>query len=221
MATKQQYLNFLKSYFQNETVEMQKENHARHLLNPTYWDHLINPKAESILDFGCGCGRNLLMLQKTHPKAKIYGVDISKNNLDVCQQLADLWNYKIETKENLGNDIPFEDNRFDRIISTITLQHIASHEIRFDILTDMYRTLKKGGKIALQLGFGEGHPSTVDYYSNQFDAQTTNSGLDVKITDPDHLIKDLKKIGFQDVKYTITPSFSDRHQNWIYVTGTK
>jgi SAM-dependent methyltransferase len=110
---------------------------------------------------------------------------------------------------------------YDFIMSTIALQHIPVYVVRRKILEHMARTLKKGGILSIQMGYGEIHPNADTYYTNAFYATTTNSGHDVKVTDPNQLIKDFEEIGLSDIKTVIRPSFSDGHQYWIFAQGTK
>ncbi|HFB2047796.1 MAG TPA: 2-methoxy-6-polyprenyl-1,4-benzoquinol methylase, mitochondrial [Hyphomicrobiaceae bacterium MAG_BT-2024] len=53
-------------------------------------DHLLddlNPAvAETVLEIGCGTGRNLIMAARRYPHAKFYGFDISNKMLDTAHQ---------------------------------------------------------------------------------------------------------------------------------------
>jgi hypothetical protein len=71
------------------------------------------------------------------------------------------------------------------------------------------------------MGYGDGHFNTRGYYDDYFEAESTNSGCDVKIDNPEHLVKDLEKVGFVDIKFEITQSFSDFHDFWIFVKAYK
>lgn len=42
--------------------------------------------ARSVLDFGCGCGRELRWMQTALPEAALYGADVRKAAIDWCQQ---------------------------------------------------------------------------------------------------------------------------------------
>jgi predicted SAM-dependent methyltransferase len=74
-------------------------------------------------------------------------------------------------------------------MSTIVLQHICVYEIRYNYLKEFYRLLKNDGILSIQMGYGDGHPNTRNYYDNYYDASTTNSGCDVKVTNPEEIIK--------------------------------
>ena len=65
--------------------------HQRHIYDATrkYFllgrDHLIDrlepPDGSSVLELGCGTGRNLIAAARRYPKARFYGVDISQEML--------------------------------------------------------------------------------------------------------------------------------------------
>ena len=107
-------------------------------------------------------------------------------------------------------------------MSVIAMQHICVYDIRYSIMKDMYRVLKSGGAIAIQMGYGSPSPMTVGYYENYYDAQGTNRTCDVCIETPEQLEKDLLEIGYKDFQYTIGPvGPGDIHPNWIYFNAYK
>jgi tRNA1(Val) A37 N6-methylase TrmN6 len=74
-------------HYQNEGLDvnggMNRENHMFHNNNPEYWSILVKDtedpsfKNKIGLDFGCGCGRNILNLHDRF--LKFDGVDIDLN----------------------------------------------------------------------------------------------------------------------------------------------
>lgn len=46
------------------------------------------PEGGSILEIGCGTGRNLVKAAQTYPRAKLYGIDISSEMLDTATTAA-------------------------------------------------------------------------------------------------------------------------------------
>ncbi|WP_343314686.1 class I SAM-dependent methyltransferase [Brucella sp. BE17] len=46
------------------------------------------PEDGSVLEIGCGTGRNLIKVGKIYPNAKLYGIDISAEMLDTAQNAA-------------------------------------------------------------------------------------------------------------------------------------
>jgi len=108
------------------------------------------PKDSTIADFGCGNGRHLIPCAK-HCK-KVYGIDISKELLDIVR-------LKLE-KENLKNvsliksnliEIPLEDCSLDSAIYIAALHNIKNKKNRIKSLAELRRTLKKNKKAMISV----------------------------------------------------------------------
>ena len=176
------------------------------------------------LDFGCGPGRNIV---KYHNRFKrLDGADISPINIRNAKYVTK--NRFIETTLYVTSGIYLDNvpsDKYDFVMSTITFQHICVYDIRYSIMNDIYRVLKKGGVFTFQMGMGF-HPDAkriISYYENYYDANLTNGWNDVYVESPDQLKKDLLKIGFTEFNYTITPTGpgSANHEKWIFVNCKK
>lgn len=230
--TIQDYTAMQKGYYEAETVRMKVDNHKFHNNNPDYWNVLLKPISELgdlsdkvALDFGCGCGRNVINLLNKYDFKEVHGCDISSNNIEYSTQITPgetdgKINFKFVTVDGQSLQ-PLESNTYDFIMSTIVLQHICVYTIRKSILTDMFRCLKSGGVLSFQMGYGPGHRRTADYYEDAVHANETNSGYDVRVDSEDQIIKDLAEIGFTNITTKILPPYSDTHSNWIYVRAKK
>lgn len=178
-------------------------------------------KNKIALDFACGPGRNIV--KYNHLFKRIDGADIAQANLDNAKaNLAfhgiETPNLYVTTGSNLG---AAPDNTYDLIFSTIAMQHICVHEVRFAIMQDMYRALRKLGKISIQMGFGFS-PGKASYFENNYDAISTNSGFDTMVENVDYVESDLRQIGFVDFRYDIRPTGpGDSHPHWIFFSATK
>ena len=152
------------------------------------------------------------------------GIDISDKNLANAGIWCQTNHVPIPTliKSN-GIDLSLiPSDTYDVVFSTICLQHICVHDIRFNLMQEFYRVLKPGGSICLQMGFGNNHPKTVGYFENNYEATVTNSGCDTRIDSPDEPKSDLEKIRFHSFDYDIRPvGPGDHHANWIYFRATK
>lgn len=184
----------------------------------------IATKDKVALDFGCGPGRGIVQFSPLF--ARIDGTDISQVNLDN----AKLWfeHSKLSFEPNLyktnGVDLSaIKDEQYDVIYSTICLQHICVHEIRFNLFKEFYRVLKSSGSICIQMGCGRlNKPGGSGYYDNVYTATSTNGYGDVQISNSDQVKYDLEKIGFKNFKYDIRPTGpGDAHENWIYFRASK
>jgi ubiquinone/menaquinone biosynthesis C-methylase UbiE len=184
----------------------------------------LDTKNMVALDFGCGPARNIVKFWGRFER--IDGVDIAQNNLNN----AKIWmrhNNIDDSEINLylcnGTDLSIiNDQSYDVVFSTICLQHICVHSIRYNYFKEFYRVLKNGGYVTAQMGYGLNSPLSVGYYENYIDATSTNRGCDTRVEDPSELQKDLEEIGFTNFQYTIRPvGPGDTHPNWIFFRAQK
>ena len=175
------------------------------------------------LDFGCGPGRNLLRWSARF--SRIDGADIAAANLENARRyLADI---PAEKAPNLyltsGSDLGAAPTAtYDFVFSTIAMQHICMHSIRYAILKDIHRVLKPGGRLSIQMGYGSPSPDTVPWAADFADATGTNRACDVEISSPDQPAADLAMLGFQAFEYWLRPvGPGDSHPQWIYFTAVK
>jgi ubiquinone/menaquinone biosynthesis C-methylase UbiE len=173
------------------------------------------------LDFACGPGRNLVRYRDTFKR--LDGVDISSVNIEKANGYTSNNGVQCNLYVNNGVDLSIiESDIYDFVMSVIAMQHICVYDIRYSIMKDMYRVLKPGGAIAIQMGYGSPSPMTVGYYENYYDAQGTNRTCDVCIETPEQLEKDLLEIGYKNFQYIIGPvGPGDVHPNWIYFNAYK
>jgi SAM-dependent methyltransferase len=225
--------SLMQKEFYDATYLQMGGNHSEHNENPDYWELILldmrnDPERwrdKRALDFGCGQGRNVIHMLRSAPFFKVDGVDISEKNIEMC-----LSNLKKEFPGkavrffvNDGWDLfPIGSDIYDLVTSTIVLQHICVHAIRFNLMKEIYRVLKPGGIFSFQMGFGGSHPNTVGYFEDKWDAEGTNSHCDVRIDNPEDLTNELRKIGFDSVTSVVKSSRGlDRHGEWIFVTCVK
>lgn len=121
------------------------------LLKGTYTD------CESVLDVGCGGGRNIVYF--LNQGLKVYGVDPDFECIAFSQELSrflqpqnQISNFKIAVAE----DLPFQDSQFDLVISSAVL-HFARNAEHFEaMLLSMWRVIKPGGYFFGRLASGIG-----------------------------------------------------------------
>jgi len=215
--------------FNNQYTSMQKSFYL-HVKDPIYGSedrqnkfigniHLfdgLKTKGKLALDFGCGLGRSIKLYSDKFKK--IDGADINPDYIYKCEEVFPKNKFYILNGISL---LGVPSDEYDIVFSTITLQHIPVWTIRYNILEEIYRVLKKGGWITAQMGYGV-NESAKGYYEDYWEAKGTNSKCDVAINNPKQIKADLSIIGFKDFNYWITGHGpDDRHSNWIYFRAKK
>jgi ubiquinone/menaquinone biosynthesis C-methylase UbiE len=213
-------------YDQTEKVDAVVGSYDEHNRWPDYDRYLMRYVTEQhkdkvALDFACGPGRNII--KYNHLFSRVDGADIALNNLIKAKENLDF--HKVEAPNLYHTDGTglgdAQDNAYDFIFSTIAMQHICVHQIRYKIFQDMYRCLRKLGRISIQMGFGVS-PGKAGYYDNVYDATRTNSGHDTMVEDADYVDLDLKRIGFNNFEYWVRQRGpGDSHPYWIFFTACK
>jgi ubiquinone/menaquinone biosynthesis C-methylase UbiE len=144
---------------ENTHVKQIYENIANEFSDKRYnsWPWVENfissiPKNSTILDIGCGNGRN--MRNKDYI---FYGVDNCENFIKLA---------KIVTSNVFLLDmtkLPFPDNYFDAIISIASFHHLSNNIRRNECLKEMKRVLKPNGKILLSIwSLNQSHNKKLD-----------------------------------------------------------
>lgn len=195
------------------------------------WRYIPELHTKDVLDFGCGVGRNLVYY--TGKVKSIDGVDIAEGNLQLTREWLlskkySIGNYKLYKNDGVSLDgIP--DEMYDVVMSTICMQHISVHSIRFNLLSEFYRVLRPNGYITLQFLYSTDKPNTVEYFFDAWDAQGTNGARDCVVGDVNNVISDLEKIGFTNFNYFIDQAYTSNglpptpvdDKEWLFITAQK
>lgn len=96
---------------------------------------------DKVLEVGCGAG-HILEKIKT---GKLYGIDISEIQIERARKrLGDL----IELKKAPGENIPYEDKFFDKILCSEVIEHVIDPR---EVLKEISRVLKQEGILSLSI----------------------------------------------------------------------
>lgn len=99
---------------------------------------------DTILDAGCAHGRLVpTLLAHGIQKENYTGIDISENLIAKARETFP------NTQFDVGDvcNLPYVDNNFDTVISSAVLHHIPSQELRIQMINELVRVTKPGGKI--------------------------------------------------------------------------
>lgn len=101
-------------------------------------------KGDRILDFGCGSGKNaILMLKRMNFDGEVVGVDISSEMLQNAMKRSKVYkNFKV-FKGRIEEELPFN-NEFDHIFMSFVFHGFEDYD-KEKILKNAYRALKNEG----------------------------------------------------------------------------
>jgi ubiquinone/menaquinone biosynthesis C-methylase UbiE len=98
----------------------------------------------NILDLGCFTGGRSAAWFERYKLLKISGIDINKEYIDAAIQFSKIKTINSEYKQAYGENIPFENNQFDAILSFDVFEHVQDLKKTLD---ECYRVLKPQGKL--------------------------------------------------------------------------
>jgi ubiquinone/menaquinone biosynthesis C-methylase UbiE len=98
-------------------------------------------ESDKILEVGCGAGH---ILEKVR-KGKLYGIDISEIQIErTKKRMGD----KVELKKAPGENIPYEDKFFDKILCSEVIEHVIDPR---EVLKEISRVMKDDGILSLSI----------------------------------------------------------------------
>jgi ubiquinone/menaquinone biosynthesis C-methylase UbiE len=109
---------------------------------------LSNQRGGRAIDIGCGGGRLVISIAKRHPLMEVVGLDLSDEMINLANRRASQVGLSKRVKFRIGDAerVPFPDESFDLVVSTLSLHHWSKPERVFD---EVARILIPGGKCAL------------------------------------------------------------------------
>ncbi|MCJ8014594.1 class I SAM-dependent methyltransferase [Paenibacillus sp. KQZ6P-2] len=112
---------------------------------------------EKVLDVGCGRGLVLNAAAHRLTTGKAVGIDIwnkqdqSGNNPEVTRRnsLIEGVAERVEIVNGDARSMPFVDNEFDVVVSSLAIHNIPSSDDRYRAISEVMRVLKTGGRFAI------------------------------------------------------------------------
>ncbi|MDO8240415.1 MAG: class I SAM-dependent methyltransferase [Candidatus Moranbacteria bacterium] len=116
-----------------------------------FWPELsfikdVVSEESKILDFGCGNGRLLEILQEKNPQ--YFGVDISQKLIDLAKQKYPQFAQNF-SKISGQPSLAFPDEFFNNIVSVAVFHHFPDQKFRLAMAKELFRVTKPGGKIVV------------------------------------------------------------------------
>ena len=109
----------------------------------------VNPQEnEKILEFGFGTAQNIIILKQRFPNCNIQGVDIDPKIKSIAEYKLKKYGIKAQLFLYDGNKLPFEDNSFDKVYSSLVF-HQLDRITKLKCLLEINRILKPNGELII------------------------------------------------------------------------
>lgn len=99
---------------------------------------------ETVLDVACGTGN--AAIPAAQAGAWVTGLDLTPELLDVARRRADAEDVAVTWAEGDAEDLPFDDGRFDVVLSTFGCMFAPRHEVAAE---ELARVLRPGGRLGV------------------------------------------------------------------------
>ena len=112
-----------------------------------YFLRNLNPlllKDKTLLDLGSFTGGRLTAWFENYKLKKVYGLDINPIFKIAADEFAIEKKINAEFKTGVGEELPYEDNSFDFIVSTDTFEHVQDLK---NTMNECFRVLKPNGML--------------------------------------------------------------------------
>lgn len=121
-------------------------------LGPKFKQKILNSveirDGDNIADIGCGTGVFLKIAKQKYPNAHIIGLDPDEKALSIAKSRLEKAGIKVALQKAFAETIPLEAESVNICFTTLALHHMPDR-IKKKAIEEMYRILKKGGKIVV------------------------------------------------------------------------
>ncbi len=110
---------------------------------------------QRVLDLGCGTATLTIMIQQAYPDAEVVGLDGDPDILGLARRKAARAGVTIRLEHGMAFQLPYPDQSFDRVVSSLVFHHLASVDKR-RTFAEVFRVLRPGGELHI-VDFGKPH----------------------------------------------------------------
>jgi demethylmenaquinone methyltransferase/2-methoxy-6-polyprenyl-1,4-benzoquinol methylase/phosphoethanolamine N-methyltransferase len=111
---------------------------------------------EDVLDVGCGTGTLAITIQHKVSPGRVHGIDASAEMIETAKKKAAKARADIDLRVALIESLPFQDNSFDLVTSSLMLHHLPD-DLKPTGLAEIRRVLKPGGRFLAMDLVAESH----------------------------------------------------------------
>ena len=162
---------------------------------------------EAVLDVGCGTGSLALALESRVGTGNVHAIDASPEMVEVARKKVAKAGSEIDLQIALIEAVPFADETFDLVTSSLMLHHLPD-DLKRRGLGEIQRVLKPGGRF-LAMDFAAQSHSPFGHLLSIFGHSRGERTVD-------KLLPLLRDAGFDDVEAIPT-----RHKNFAFIRARK
>jgi len=111
-------------------------------------DRAAVQNGERVLDLACGTGTLALEVLERAPGARVTGMDGDPEILERARDKADKAGAEADFDEGVSTDLPYADESFDVLLSTLFFHHL-SDEAKRATADEIARVVRPGGRVAV------------------------------------------------------------------------
>lgn len=137
-------------FFAAGWITMQASKTARFQIRDRILDSLQLTGEERLLDVGCGTGLMAIGAARRLQGGRVTGLDQSEE-ADVVKANAKLEGVaeKVRVDTGVSAKLVYPDNHYDVVVSALALRGLGESDVREQMVREMFRVLKSGGKLAI------------------------------------------------------------------------
>lgn len=121
-------------------------------LGPKFKQKILNSveirSGDKIADIACGTGVFLKVAKQKYPHTNLIGLDPDEKALSIAKNRLEKAGLQVDLQKAFAEALPLEAESVDVCFTTLALHHMPD-PIKKKAIKEMYRILKKGGKIVV------------------------------------------------------------------------
>jgi len=101
---------------------------------------------QHVLDLACGTGTLAVWIKQACPQTDVVGLDADREILSLAARKADFADVLIQFQEGMSRSLPYPDEHFDRVVSSLFFHHLSWRD-KERTIQEIFRILRPGGEL--------------------------------------------------------------------------